>query len=165
MIAKKDLCNLLTAGNDYQVLNSTEDRYFIECDNGDRKWIKKGFFESEHLSNAKRIADEASALAERERIRDMVAEQVRNSCLPGGDIFKSMRGEMTVGIQDRVIEKSVDYVIENAKFNALIDSEHNEYVKVLEQLREVLRVPEGENIVTHAKVVRALADALIGLQK
>lgn len=165
MIAKNDLCNLLTAGNDYQVLNSTEDRYFIECDNGDRMWIKKGFFESEHLSNAKRIADEASALAERERIRDIVSEQVRNSCLPGGDIFKSMRGEMTVGIQDRVISKSVDSVIENARFNALINSEHNEYVKVLEQLREVLRVPEGENIVTHAKVVRALADALIGLQK
>lgn len=165
MIAKNDLCNLLTAGNDYQVLNSTKDRYFIECDNGDRMWLKKGFFESEHLSNAKRIADEASALAERERIRDIVAEQVRNSCLPGGDIFKSMRGEMTIGIQDRVIAKSVDSVIENARFNALINSETNEYIKVLEQLREVLRVPEGENIVTHAKVVRALADALIGLQK
>ncbi|EGK3006493.1 hypothetical protein ACMZID_004366 [Salmonella enterica subsp. enterica serovar Brandenburg] len=165
MIAKNDLCNLLTAGNDYQVLNSTEDRYFIECDNGDRMWIKKGFFESEHLCNAKRIADEASALAERERIREIVAEQVRNSCLPGGDIFKSMRGEMTIGIQDRVIAKSVDSVIENARFNALINSETNEYIKVLEQLREVLRVPEGENIVTHAKVVRALADALIGLQK
>lgn len=161
MIAKNDLCNLLTAGNDYQVLNSTEDSYFIECDNGDRMWLKKGFFESEHLCNAKRIADEASALAERERIRDIVAEHVRNSCLPGGDIFKSMRGEMTVGIQDRVIEKSVDSVIENSKFNALINSEHNEYIKVLEQLREVLRVPEGENIVTHAKVVRALADALL----
>lgn len=165
MIAKNDLCNLLTAGNDYQVLNSTEDRYFIECDNGDRMWIKKGFFESEHLCNVKRIADEASALAERERIREIVAEQVRNSCLPGGDIFKSMRGEMTIGIQDRVIAKSVDSVIENARFNALINSETNEYIKVLEQLREVLRVPEGENIVTHAKVVRALADALIGLQK
>lgn len=165
MIAKNDLCNLLTAGNYYHVLNSTKYRYFIECDNGDRMWLKKCFFESEHLSNAKRIADEASALAERERILDIVAEQVRNSCLPGGDIFKSMRGEMTVGIQDRVISKSVDAVIENARFNALINSEPNEYVKVLEQLREVLRVPEGENIVTHAKVVRALADALIGLQK
>ncbi|QPX76345.1 hypothetical protein ZEROTOHERO_80 [Citrobacter phage vB_CfrD_ZerotoHero] len=165
MIAKNDLCNLLTAGNDYQVLNSTEDRYFIECDNGDRMWLKKCFFESEHLSNAKRIADEASALAERERVRDIVSEQVRNSCLPGGYIFKSMRGEMTVGIQECVISKSVDSVIENARFNALINSEPNEYVKVLEQLREVLRVPEGENIVTHAKVVRALADALIGLQK
>lgn len=161
MIAKNDLCNLLTAGNDYHVLNSTEDRYFIECDNGDRMWMRKDLFESEHLRNAKRIESEAEALAERERIRDIVAEQVRNSCLPGGDIFKSMRGEMTVGIQDRVIEKSVDCVIENAKFNALIDSEPNEYVKVLDQLREVLRVPEGENIVTHAKAVRALADALL----
>ena len=161
MKAKNDFYNYLTKGRDYTVLNSI----LVVADNGVRVWLDKTLFESEHLSNAKRIADEASALAERERIRDIVSEQVRNSCLPGGDIFKSMRGEMTVGIQDRVISKSVDSVIENARFNALINSEHNEYVKVLEQLREVLRVPEGENIVTHAKVVRALADALIGLQK
>lgn len=156
MIAKNDLCNLLTAGNDYQVLNSTEDRYFIECDNGDRMWIKKCFFESEHLSNAKRIADEASALAERERIRDIVAEQVRNSCLPGGEIFNHVKG---VGGSGWQIKKTGDAIIQS------INHEPNEYIKVLEQLREVLRVPEGENIVTHAKVVRALADALIGLQK
>lgn len=156
MIAKNDLCNLLTAGNDYQVLNSTKDRYFIECDNGDRMWLKKGFFESEHLSNAKRIADEASALAERERIRDIVAEQVRNSCLPGGEIFNHVKGAGGSGWQ---IKKTGDAIIQS------INYEPNEYVKALEQLREVLRVPEGENIVTHAKVVRALADALIGLQK
>lgn len=41
----------------------------------------------------------------------------------------------------------------------------NEYAEVLEQLREILRVPEGENILTHAKVVRVLADGLINLQK
>lgn len=41
----------------------------------------------------------------------------------------------------------------------------NEYAEVLEQLREILRVPKGENILTHAKVVRVLADGLIGLQK
>lgn len=152
MIAKNDLCNLLTAGNDYQVLNSTEDRYFIECDNGNRMWIKKCFFESEHLSNAKRIADEASALAERERIRDIVAEQVRNSCLPGGEIFNHVKG---VGGSGWQIKKTGDAIIQS------INYEPNEYVKVLEQLREVLRVPEGENIVTHAKVVRALADALL----
>lgn len=152
MIAKNDLCNLLTAGNDYQVLNSTEDRYFIECDNGDRMWIKKCFFESEHLSNAKRIADEASALAERERIRDIVAEQVRNSCLPGGEIFNHVKG---VGGSGWQIKKTGDAIIQS------INYEPNEYVKVLEQLREVLRVPEGENIVTHAKVVRTLADALL----
>lgn len=44
-------------------------------------------------------------------------------------------------------------------------SPRNEYVEVLEQLREILRVPEGENILTHAKVVRVLADGLISLQK
>lgn len=38
-------------------------------------------------------------------------------------------------------------------------------VEVLEKLREILRVPEGENILTHAKVVRVLADGLINLQK
>lgn len=156
MISKNDLCDLLTAGNDYQVLNSTEDHYFIECDNGDRMWIKKGFFESEHLSNAKRIADEASALAERERIRDIVAEQVRNSCLPGGDIFNHVKG---VGGSGWQIKKTGDAIIQS------INYEPNEYVKVLDQLREIMRVPEGESIVTHAKVLRALADALICLQK
>lgn len=44
-------------------------------------------------------------------------------------------------------------------------SPRNECVEVLEQLREILRVPEGENILTHAKVVRVLADGLINLQK
>lgn len=38
-------------------------------------------------------------------------------------------------------------------------------VEVLEKLREILRVPEGESIMTHAKVVRVLADGLINLQK
>lgn len=38
-------------------------------------------------------------------------------------------------------------------------------VEVLEKLREILRVPDGENILTHAKVVRVLADGLINLQK
>ena len=181
MIAKNNLHNLLTCGNDYQVLNSTKDRYFIECDNGDRMWLRKDFFESEHLSNAKRIANEAEALAERERIRDLVAEQVRNSCLPGGDIFNMVRGcggsgwtihnagmVMCSDNYDPIVsvatEKSVESIIDNAQFNAMIESEPNEYIKVLEQLRDVLRVPEGESIVTHAKVVRALADALIGLQ-
>lgn len=44
-------------------------------------------------------------------------------------------------------------------------SHHNSYAEVLEKLREILRVPEGENILTHAKVVRTLADGLINLQK
>lgn len=44
-------------------------------------------------------------------------------------------------------------------------SPSNEYAEVLQQLREILRVPEGESILTHAKVVRVLADGLINLQK
>lgn len=44
-------------------------------------------------------------------------------------------------------------------------SPRNEYAEVLEKLREILRVPDGENILTHAKVVRVLADGLIKLQK
>lgn len=155
MIAKDNFQNRLTKGKDYPVLNSTEYLYLVWCDDGERVWIDKTLFESEHLCNAKRIADEASALAERERIRDLVAEHVRNSCLPGGDIFNAVRGFCGSG-----------WKIHKAGMSICSDNfEPNEYIKVLEQLREVLRVPEGENIVTHAKVVRALADALIGLQK
>lgn len=44
-------------------------------------------------------------------------------------------------------------------------SPRNEYAEVLQQLREILRVPDGEDILTHAKVVRVLADGLINLQK
>ena len=52
--------------------------------------------------------------------------------------------------------------IASGNFNAT-DKDPN--VEVLEKLREILRVPEGENILTHAKVVRTLADGLINLQK
>lgn len=156
MKAKNDFYNYLKKGRDYTVLNSLDTLYLVVADNGVRVWLDKTLFESEHLSNAKRIADEASALAERERIRDIVAEQVGNSCLPGGEIFNHVKG---VGGSGWQIKKTGDAIIQS------INYEPNEYIKVLEQLREVLRVPEGENIVTHAKVVRALADALICLQK
>lgn len=52
--------------------------------------------------------------------------------------------------------------IASGNFNAA-DKDPN--VEVLEKLSEILRVPEGENILTHAKVVRTLADGLISLQK
>lgn len=156
MKAKNDFYNYLTKGRDYTVLNSIDTLYLVVADNGVRVWLDKTLFESEHLSNAKRIADEASALAERERIRDIVADQVRNSCLPGGDIFNHVK---CVGGSGWQIKKTGDAIIQS------INYEPNEYVKVLDQLREIMRVPEGESIVTHAKVLRALADALICLQK
>ncbi|EDW9075434.1 hypothetical protein AV691_004288 [Salmonella enterica subsp. enterica serovar 4,[5],12:i:-] len=156
MIAKVNFFNYLTKGHDYTVLNSVDNLYLVQGDNGVRVWLDKTLFESKELSNAKKIADEASALAERERIRDIVAEQVRNSCLPGGEIFNHVKG---VGGSGWQIKRTGDAIIQS------INYEPNEYIKVLEQLREVLRVPEGESIVTHAKVLMALADALIGLQK
>lgn len=147
-----DKSNRITKGKEYKVLRDCIDFYEIINDDGYVAWVFRCRFESKELSNAKRIADEAGALAERERIRDIVAEQVRNSCLPGGEIFNHVKG---VGGSGWQIKKTGDAIIQS------INYEPNEYVKVLEQLHEVLRVPEGENIVTHAKVVRALADALL----
>lgn len=40
-----------------------------------------------------------------------------------------------------------------------------EVCETLDELREILRAPEGEDIRTHAKVARVLADGLISLQK
>lgn len=134
MKAKNDFYNYLTKGRDYNVLNSLDTLYLVVADNGVRVWLDKTLFESDHLSNAKRIASEAEALAERERVRDNIL----------GKGWKIHAAGMMIA--------SSNY-------------EPNEYVKILEQLREILRVPEGENILTHAKVVRALADALIDLQK
>ncbi|WYX89371.1 putative GntR-family transcriptional regulator [Salmonella phage Sephi301i] len=160
MIAKRDRAYGITKGKSYVCyayacdVNGSD--VLVENDDGVKMWIRSDLFESKELHNAKRIAEEVAELAERERIRDIVAEQVRNSCLPGGEIFNHVKG---VGGSGWQIKKTSDAIIQS------INYEPNEYIKVLEQLREALQVPEGENIVTHAKVVRALADALIGLQK
>ena len=66
-----------------------------------------------------------------------------------------------VGLQTMKIKKAT---ISDGQIYASA-SPRNEYAEVLEKLREILRVPEGENILTHAKVVRVLADGLIKLQK
>ena len=126
--------NGITRGKEYDVHGEDDNFYDIVNDIGNNAGVFKSRFESKELSNAKRIADEASALAERERVSDNIL----------GKGWRIHAAGMMIA--------SSNY-------------EPNEYIKILEQLREVLRVPEGENIVTHAKVVRALADALIGLQK
>lgn len=153
-VIAKETCdnNKITKGKLYNVYAEDYYCYDIVNDAGNNAGVFKARFESKELNNAKRIADEATALAERERIRDIVAEQVRNSCLPGGEIFNHVKGAGGSGWQ---IKKTGEAIIQSVNY------EPNEYVKVLEQLRDVLRVPEGENIVTHAKVVRTLADALL----
>lgn len=107
---------------------------------------------SEHLLNAEKIARDVAALSERERVRDEVAAAIRNELLPGGMLFEAMRGN---GSGWRISMQSNNFKINEAR---------DPNVEVLEQLREILRVPEGENILVHAKAIRALADALIGLQ-
>lgn len=91
-----------------------------------------------------------------ERVTFNVAEEIRKQMLPGGMIFKQLKG---VGGSGWRIKKEGIATIQSNNFTPSPE------VEMLEKLREVLRVPEGENIVTHARVVRALADALIGLQK
>lgn len=108
-------------------------------------------------ASAKAIAVEAEKLAERLRVRDEVAAAIRNESLPGGMLFEAMRGN---GSGWRILDGIVSMQSNNFKINEARDPN----VEVLEQLREILRVPEGENILIHAKAIRALADALIGLQ-
>lgn len=119
---------------------------------------------SEHLLNAEKIAREAKALAERERVRDTVAETIRNETKPGGMIYEHCKGRVTLGVDDFFIARAGVAHIGGVVMKSGIHSD-DPNAQVLEQLRKVMRVPDGENIVTHAKVLRALADALIGLQK
>lgn len=93
---------------------------------------------------ARALADKAESLARTIKIGEayiggaiITSGIITNACATDGEIYKMVSAR-----------------------------EHtNEYAEVLEQLREVLRVPEGENIVSHAKAVRILADGLIALQK
>lgn len=93
---------------------------------------------------ARALADEAYSLARTIKIGEayigdaiMTSGVIENACISDGQIYKMVSARQHT----------------------------NEYAEVLEQLREVLRVPEGENIVSHAKAVRILADGLIALQK
>ena len=151
--------NKITKGKQYKVIgNDYQKCYQIIDDEGLPRWVWMERFDSPLLSSAKAIADDAGKLAERLRVRDEVAAAIRNESLPGGMLFESMRGN---GSGWRILDGIVSMQSNNFKINEAIDPN----VEVLEKLREILRVPEGENILTHAKVVRALADALIGLQK
>lgn len=131
-----DKSNRITKGKEYKVLRNCIDFYEIVNDDHNIAWVFKHRFDSDLLSKAKSIASEAEALAERERVRD--------NLLLAGNGWRIHKAGMAICSND---------------------FDPNEYVKVLDQLREIMRVPEGESIVTHAKVLRALADALIGLQK
>lgn len=145
-----------TKGKHYEVICEYPGHSLVKCDKGEYKLVKTDGTPSAHLdfdgkfyrvsfelNNALNIQAKADALARRIKIGKahigdaiMTSAVIENACVKDGQIY-----------------------------NIVSKHNENEYIKVLEQLREVLRVPEGENIVSHAKAVRILADGLIALQK
>lgn len=97
----------------------------------------KSKMKSPELENAERIAREAGALAERVRVRDAILDDANNN---------------------KILSQHIN---EHSAINIIKQEEKH----VLMCLREILRVPDGESIITHAKIVRSLADALIATQK
>lgn len=160
--------NFFTAGKLYRVTHEFHNnRVIINDDNGNSAIVRvdgvtsakldyDGKFEIvdipepreaiQHAAStaARALADKAESLAGTIKIGEayiggaiMTSGVIKNACISDGQIYKMVSA-----------------------------SEHtNQYAEVLEQLREILRVPEGENIVSHAKAVRILADGLIALQK
>lgn len=155
--------NFFTAGKLYRVFSEFKNnRVIIEDDNGNSLIVRvdglpsakldyDGKFEivdipepSEAMQYAERTAAHAESLARTIKIGEariggaiMTSGVIENASISDGQIYRAFSAR-----------------------------EHtNEYAEVLEQLREILRVPEGENIVSHAKAVRILADGLIALQE
>ncbi|WEY17718.1 putative GntR-family transcriptional regulator [Vibrio phage Vc1] len=145
MIAKTTVAGVITDGKQYSVEHFTDSLYVLTGDDGNYAVIKE-HFESGLLHSAKQDAKTADHLAKKERER--VRDNVLNAPFVGGYGWR--------------IQREGDITFADIKSN---NFQPNAYVDTLNELREILRVPKGENIVTHAKVVRALADALIGLQK
>lgn len=142
MIAKKTINGVITEGKQYAVDGFTDTLYMVIGDNGNKYAVAKEHFESTFLYNARCIAKDAEALAKKER------ERVSNNML---DAIVSFG----VGSGWRINRDNFKSEIKSGNFQP------NAYVDTLEELRKILRVPEGENIITHAKVVRTLADALL----
>lgn len=128
-----------TYGKKYEVLDWFHKSAEVLDDNGKRCFIAVGS-PTLRLENGKFIkATDEVAVAKGWRI------------LKDGEFFQSGGYVKNATISDGQIYASV--------------TPRNEYAELLEQLREILRVPEGESILTHAKVARVLADGLISLQK
>ena len=127
--------------NRFSVLNDAKEEIIVRCDgvvSSRLHW--RGKFERVSIPDAQEAMESPQAAAERV-LKIGIGR-------PGGWQYSKI-GQVT--ISDGQIYASA--------------SPRNEYAEVLEKLREILRVPEGENILTHAKVVRVLADGLINLQK
>ncbi|QGF21214.1 hypothetical protein KMB89_gp15 [Citrobacter phage HCF1] len=102
-----------------------------------------------------------------EKLREVLRVPEGENIVTHAKVIRAL-ADALIGLQKaerKRVRDNVASAINNATWIGSITASPDPNVEVLEKLREVLRVPEGENIVTHAKVIRALADALIGLQK
>lgn len=87
--------------------------------------------------------------------QDTAERAIADALLPGGQIHAAFRAVGTF-INDALI-RTGHITVAPTEHTAKTDRE------VLEVLRDILRVPEGENIIAHAKAVRVMADALNGI--
>lgn len=119
------------------VLNDAKEETIVRCDGiVSARLDWRGKFERVNIPDAQEAMESA---------RQAAAQAIRD--LSKGSGWRLEKGGVFIA---------------SGNFNAT-DKDPN--VEVLEKLREILRVPEGESILTHAKVVRTLADGLINLQK
>lgn len=148
MVSKKTINGVITEGKQYPFENFTDTLYMVIGDNGNKYAVTKEHFESVLLHNAKKTAQDAENLVKKER------ERVSNNILDAIASFGIGSGWR--------IQREGDVTFADIKSN---NFQHNAYSDTLDELRKILRVPEGDNILTHARMVRELADVLIKLQK
>ncbi|QEA09692.1 hypothetical protein [Escherichia phage Henu7] len=124
-------------GGRFVVLNDAKEEIIVRCDGiASARLNWRGRFECVSIPSAQEAVGSAQQAA---------AQAFRDMCKGSG--WRIEKGGVFIA---------------SSSFKAA-DKDPN--VEVLEKLREILRVPDGENILTHAKVVRVLADGLINLQK
>lgn len=146
-----------TKGKHYEVISDYPGHSLVKCDKGEYKLVKTDGTPSAHLDFAGkfyRVSFELNNALNIQAKADALARRIKIGKAHIGDAIMTSAVIENARISDGQIYKMV-----SARQHT------NEYAEVLEQLREVLRVPEGENIVSHAKAVRILADGLISLQK
>lgn len=123
-----------------------------------RTWQAKIIEPEQPISELDQIISTAQHYA-----KETAERAIADALLPGGQIHAAFRSGGYVGSLSEfygevpAVIAPMKILVAPTEDTALSSSE------VLEVLRDILRVPEGENIITHARAVRAMADALIGI--
>ncbi|UVN00175.1 MAG: hypothetical protein [Bacteriophage sp.] len=160
--------NFFTAGKLYRVTHEFHNnRVIVNDDNGNSAIVRV-----DGERSAKLDYDGKFEMVDIPEPREAMQYAASTAAHALADEAESLAGRIKIGeayIGGAIITSGIikDACVKDGQIYKMVSArEHtNEYAEVLEQLREILRVPEGENIVSHAKAVRILADGLIALQK